>query len=96
MRGCFYNHRWTQMDTDGKDGSTVFDANCANYRQLNSRQFAKFASRPYPSRHGGIRGGKCSQKAMMLSGISVKPQWIFCPGVFTSLRFGVELGSQRI
>lgn len=26
----------------------MLDANCANYRQLNSRQFTKFASRPYP------------------------------------------------
>jgi hypothetical protein len=31
----FY-HGYTRMDTDGKEGSTRLDTDCANYRQLNS------------------------------------------------------------
>ena len=51
----FY-HGWTQMHTDWKERGTMLDTNVANYRQLYSRQFAKFASRPYPCPSVSIRG----------------------------------------
>ena len=51
----FY-HGWTRIHTDRKEGSTRLDPNCANYRQLNSRQFAKFASRPCPCLFVSLRG----------------------------------------
>ena len=40
-----------RMDTDSHGSErrgTMPDTNCANFRQFNSRQFAKFASRLYP------------------------------------------------
>jgi len=51
----FY-HGWTQIHTDWKDGGTMPDPNGANDRQLDSRQFAKFASRSYPCLSVSIRG----------------------------------------
>ena len=47
FREDFY-HGWTRIHTDGKEGRTMLDTNCADYRQLNLRQFAKFASPRYP------------------------------------------------
>src|SRR5208283_486495 len=51
---CQENKDLHNCSTEGKAGSTMFDTNCANYRQRNARQFAKlasakpgFASRPY-------------------------------------------------
>jgi hypothetical protein len=60
------------MDTDWKKGSTMLDTNCANDRQLNSRQFVKFASRPYPCLSVFIRGKKTSQKG---TGIGTIREW---------------------
>ena len=65
----FY-HGWTRIHTEEKERSTMFDTNCANYRQLNSRQFAKFASRPYPSRSAG---SVVKEKALRLSASSASP-----------------------
>src|SRR5208282_6484788 len=53
---CQENKDLHNCSTEGKAGSTMFDTNCANYRQRHARQFAKLASRPYPclSAYSGV------------------------------------------
>ncbi len=82
----------------------MFDTNCANYRQLNSRQFAKFASRPYPSRSAGsvsIRGQRKSPAAplpgLLLCGVACFAGWQLWNSIFgishVSFRLHFVLGS---